>query len=272
MTDAAPLRHSPEQAARIALACLDLTSLKADDSEASIEALARRAATPHGAPAALCVYPRFVPVARRTLAALGLGQVAVATVVNFPQGDDGPADTTRQIEAALALQADEIDAVIPWRALRAGRAAEVLALARACRAACDAGAAARGRAVPLKLILETGELREPALMRQAAELACEAGADFLKTSTGTVAVNATPESVAALAAVIAARGARTGLKIAGGVARIDQVQAYLAQAAALYGEAGLTPARLRFGASGLLNALLATLDGRPQPGAAGAGY
>ena len=77
---------APAAAAGIALACLDLTSLKADDTEASIEALARRAATPHGAPAALCVFPRFVPVARRTLAALGLERVAVATVVITQHG------------------------------------------------------------------------------------------------------------------------------------------------------------------------------------------
>ena len=63
--------------ARLALSCLDLTSLKANDTDASIEALAAQAMTPHGAPAALCVYPPFVPVAKRA---------RVATVVNFPHG------------------------------------------------------------------------------------------------------------------------------------------------------------------------------------------
>lgn len=260
------------EAARIALAALDLTSLKADDSEASIEALARRAATPHGAPVALCVYPRFVPVARRTLQALGLAQVRVATVVNFPQGDDGPAATRTQIEAALALEADEIDAVIPWRALQAGDEAAVATLARTYRTACDAGAARRGRPVPLKIILETGELGAPALVRRAADLAIAAGADFLKTSTGTVAVNATPESVAILLDAIVAGGGRTGLKIAGGVSRIDQVQGYLEQVARALGAEALSPQRLRFGASGLLTALLAALDGQAAPEPARGGY
>jgi len=65
--------------ALLALRCLDLTSLKDDDTDASIEALVERADTPHGAPAALCVYPRFVATARRALEARRLDGVRVAT-------------------------------------------------------------------------------------------------------------------------------------------------------------------------------------------------
>ncbi len=241
-------------AARIALACLDLTSLKDDDSEASIEALAARAATPFGAPAALCVWPRFVATAKRALAAQGLAAVKVATVVNFPRGSDPASDVARQITDARAAGADEIDAVLPYAALRAGDAATVREVLAAVREASGA--------LPLKVILETGELTTPALIRQASELALHAGADFLKTSTGKVAVNATPEAVAVMLEAIAARGAACGLKVAGGVANLADVERYLALAAPVYAaRGGLNPATLRFGASSLLPVLLAALLG-----------
>lgn len=241
------------EAARTALACLDLTSLKDDDSEASIEALAARANTPHGAPAALCVWPRFVATARRALDAQGLDAVRVATVVNFPRGEDDASAVAHQIAQARACGADEIDAVLPHAALRADDVARAQAVLRAAREASGA--------LPLKVILETGELKTPALIRQASELALDAGADFLKTSTGKVAVNATPEAVAVMLEAIAARGAKVGLKVAGGVASLADVERYLALAAPVYGARGLTPATLRFGASSLLPVLLAALKG-----------
>lgn len=247
--------------ARLALACLDLTSLKAHDTDAGIEALAAQAMTPHGAPAALCVYPPFVPVAKRALAQQGLTGVRVATVVNFPQGTgeaDAVADEVRQ---AIAHGADEIDAVLPWRALLAGDARRATKVLRCCRQACDDGVAP----VLLKVILETGELREPRWIRTAAELAIEAGADFLKTSTGKVPVNATPEAVACMLEVIRASQMQVGLKVSGGVATIEDVACYVALATNACGAAWLSPRHLRFGASSLLPVLLAVLDGASTP-------
>jgi deoxyribose-phosphate aldolase len=259
-----PPLHTPQEAARLALHCLDLTSLKEDDTQASIEALAARAATPHGAPAALCVYARWVAAARQALAGHGLAGVRVATVVNFPRGDTAPAGVAAEIHAALAAGADEIDAVFPWRALQAGDAASGAALVQACRQACDAARPG----VPLKIILETGELQEPRLIRQAAVIAAGQGADFLKTSTGKVPVNATPEAVAVLLEVIAPQRERLGLKVAGGLGGLADVQRYLALAQQACGAGWLTPQRLRFGASSLLPVLLATLQGdAPAPGA-----
>jgi deoxyribose-phosphate aldolase len=267
--DAAPADLPGPQAARIALHCLDLTSLKDDDTPASIEALAARACTPHGAPAALCVFPRFVAGAQQALARHGLAAVHVATVVNFPHGQSDVAAVEAEVRAALVAGADEIDAVFPYRALQAGDAQAGAALVRACRRACDA----LRTAVPLKIILETGELREARLIRQAAGIALQEGADFLKTSTGKVPVNATPEAVEVMLEVIRPLRARVGLKVAGGVASIADVQRYLALARQACGDAWLTPQRLRFGASSLLPVLLAALDGDAQAAAApGAGY
>lgn len=263
-----PALDTPQQAARLALHCLDLTSLGDHDSEASIEALAARAKTGHGAPAALCVHARFVATARRSLQRLGLAGVRVATVVNFPHGAAAPAAVAGEIEAALAAGADEIDAVFPWRALMAGDAQAGADLVRACRRACDALRAG----VPLKVILETGELREPRLIRQASELAAQEGADFLKTSTGKVPVNATPQAVAVMLEVIAPQRERVGLKVAGGLASVADVQRYLALARQACGDDWLTPRSLRFGASSLLPVLLAALEGTASTVAGPAGY
>lgn len=253
----------PADAARLALRCLDLTSLKDDDSPASIEALAAKALTPHGAPAALCVYPAFVPAARRALFERGLDAVRVATVVNFPRGEGSPAEVAAQVEAARDAGADEIDAVFPWRALQAGDAQAGAALVAACRRASGP--------LPLKVILETGELQRPDLIREAAEIALREGADFLKTSTGKVPVNATPQAVELMGAVIREQGARAGLKVAGGVSTIADVQRYIALAAQVYGIGRLGPGTLRFGASSLLPVLLAAIDGGAPARSAG-GY
>ena len=251
-----PALPRPELA-RLALSCLDLTSLRADDTDVGIEALAAQAKTPHGAPAALCVYPRFVPVAKRALAQHGLTGVRVATVVNFPHGTAEADAVADEVRRAIAFGADEIDAVLPWRALLAGDTRRATHVLQRCRQDCDAG----GAPVLLKVILETGELREPRWIRSAAELAIGAGADFLKTSTGKVPVNATPEAVACMLEVIRASNVRVGLKVSGGVATIEDVERYVALAVGACGTAWLSPRHLRFGASSLLPVLLAVLDG-----------
>jgi deoxyribose-phosphate aldolase len=261
---------SPVEAARLALHCLDLTSLREDDDAASIRALAARAATPHGAPAALCVYPAWVPTAREALDGQGLSAVRIATVVNFPRGESDAEAVADEVASALAAGADEIDVVFPWRALQAGdRQCGEQLLARV-RQACQRG----GSPVLLKVILETGELAVPALIDTASRIALAAGADFLKTSTGKTARHASPEAVQVMLAAIAAEarpGRRAGIKVSGGVGRIEDVLSYLALAAAVYGAEGLGPDTLRFGASSLLPALLAVLDGQggsaaPAPG------
>lgn len=241
------------EAARLALRCLDLTSLKDEDTDASITALAHRADTPHGPPAALCVYPRFVPTALRALAERQLDGVRVATVVNFPRGDSPPGEVMRQTRDALASGAHEIDVVFPWRALLGGDSQAGRDLVGRCKAACGDA--------PLKVILETGELRTEEHIREASRIALAGGADFLKTSTGKVPVNATPEAVAVMLDAIREHGAPTGLKVAGGVATMADVQRYVALAAATYGVGGLSPRTLRFGASSLLPVLLSAIDG-----------
>lgn len=246
--------------ARIALACLDLTSLNDADTEADVTALAARARSPFGAPAALCVWPRLAAAARRDAPA----GVAIAAVANFPDGGTDIARAVDDTARIVAAGAHEVDVVLPWRALQAGDAAACEALLRAVRRACDG--------LTLKVILETGALADAALIRRAAVLALAEGADFLKTSTGKTPVGATPAAARVLLETIAATpGCRAGFKAAGGVRTVADAAVYVGLVQALLGDAALVPARFRIGASGLLNDIEAVLGGLPAA-APGAGY
>lgn len=235
------------------LAALDLTSLGEDDDRARIEALCDAARTPHGAPAALCVYPEWIATCRQQLHRLGLQQVQVATVVNFPEGADDPGRVHRETRRALGAGADEIDVVLPWRRLQAGDAETARAVLDACREAC--GSHAR-----MKVILETGAFQTKVLIREAADIALDAGADFLKTSTGKVTVNATPEAARILLQASHARGGQCGFKAAGGIRTLEDAAGYFALADDILGPQWATPAHFRFGASSLLGEILAVLD------------
>lgn len=234
-------------AARTALACLDLTSLNDGDTADDISALCRRAQGPHGPTAAVCVWPRFVAQARALLPR----HIAVAAVANFPDGGTDIARAVADVREIVAAGGDEVDVVMPYRAL--DQAAPLLA---AVRAACPQQR--------LKVILETGELGEPALIRQAAALALDAGADFLKTSTGKVPVNATPLAATLLLQAIAQRPEardRVGFKPAGGVRSVADAALYIALVEQHLGAAAVSPQRLRIGASGLLADIEAVLLG-----------
>jgi deoxyribose-phosphate aldolase len=241
-------------AAARALACLDLTNLDEACDAAAIDALCARARTPHGTVAAVCLWPAFVAQARAALAGSG---VRVATVVNFPGGDDDVLSVRTATRQVIVDGADEVDMVVPWRALAAGERGVVAATVY------EVKEAARNRT--LKAILETGELKDPALIRGAADEALAGGADFLKTSTGKAPVNATPEAAAILLAAIRDSGRDAGLKAAGGVRTTEDAALYLELCDRTMGEGWATPERFRIGASGLLAALLATLDGAAAP-------
>lgn len=243
------MTDTDDMLARRVVALLDLTSLNVEDDEARIDALCHRALTPLGPVAAVCVYPRFVALARRTLDALGGAQVRVATVCNFPGGEAMPDAVLAEVDAALEAGADEIDLVYPYRTLMAGDEAAGSALVGAVKARCQ------DRAL-LKVILETGELRDLLLVRRASEAAIAAGADFIKTSTGKVPVNATAAAAEVMLDVIAATGGRVGFKPAGGMRSVPDALVYLWLAERLLGSDWPSPMHLRFGASSLLDDVL----------------
>jgi deoxyribose-phosphate aldolase len=236
--------------ARRALVCLDLTDLADDADAAAVAELCRRAQTPEGFVAAVCVWPRFVPQAKGLLARTG---IKVATVVNFPAGEDEVETVKIEAREALGDGADEIDLVTPWRAVQAGNPAAVAATVREIKDVCGE--------VPLKAILETGELADSALIAVAAEAAIEGGADFLKTSTGKTATGATPAAAEVMLETIARRSRTVGFKASGGVRSVEEAGVYLALADRIMGPGWAGPQHFRIGASGLLDALLARLAG-----------
>lgn len=235
--------------ARLAISLVDLTNLDDRCTPDDVDRLCERAAS--AGTAAVCIWPDFVA---RASAALAGSPIAVATVVNFPTGDERPFAVRVVTERALADGADDIDVVLPFRAFVDGdldRCAAMLSEVRTSTA---------DRA-HMKVIVETGELPDVATMEAAARFAVDHGADFVKTSTGKTSVSATPESVGALLRVIAGADRTVGIKPSGGISTAEMALAYLEQAAAAMGDGYLAPATFRFGASGVLDALLDAAHG-----------
>lgn len=243
--------------ARRVLAMLDLTRLEDDADDSGVRALCRRADTAFGTPAAVCVYPQFVSAACEELAEQGLaGRVAVATVANFPDGSAEPERAAAETRRAVSLGADEVDVVLPWKALRDGDDAIGARLVEQCRAAST------GKL--LKVIVETGMLADADQIRRACAAAIAGGADFIKTSTGKAERGATPEAVEVMLETVVEHGGRCGVKISGGVRTLDDARVYLEMAADKLGsEVG--PERFRIGASSLLDDLLAALEPVEDP-------
>lgn len=242
---------SPREVASSALSLLDLTNLRDDCDNAAIEKLCLRAQTPYGHTAAICIWPRFVSHARSILGPDHA--VRIATVVNFPAGDLPVATVIDETKKAVEDGADEIDMVIPYRKLLAGDEASVTEMVEAVRAACPNSC--------LKVILETGELKDAAIIRRASELAIAAGADFIKTSTGKVAVNATLEAADIMLQAIQNSKKRVGFKPAGGISTVADADLYLRLAESIMQPNWIMPSTFRFGASGLLDDILGVLSG-----------
>lgn len=241
------MSFDPIATARLALSCLDLTSLNDADTDADVERLCQRAQGRCGTTAAVCVWPRFAKLARGSLPVA----VRVAAVANFPDGSSDIARAVRDTQAIADAGAQEVDVVMPYRDLDAAPA-----LLNAVRQACTG--------LTLKVIIETGELTDPALVRRACAIALDAGADFLKTSTGKVAVSATLEAARLLLQAIAEGGHHhVGFKPAGGIRTVADAAGYIALSEAYLGS--VTPQRLRIGASGLLNDIEALLSGGISP-------
>jgi deoxyribose-phosphate aldolase len=245
--------------ARRLIGLIDLTDLSDDHAPDGIDELCRRARE-HGT-AAVCVWPEFVETCAAQLAGSG---VRVATVVNFPTGGEPVADVEEATRRALADGADDIDVVLPYEAFLAGDTQRAGAMVSALAALVDDPHV-------LKVILESGALGPAEVVRDAARLAIECGADFVKTSTGKIPAGASLSAASAMLEAIRAAGRQVGLKPSGGIRTFDEATAYVDLADSVMGEGWATPATFRFGASGLLDALLAEIDG-PSPSSPPSAY
>lgn len=235
-----------------ALPLVDLTDLTDTCNHAAIDTLCKRAQTSHGNVGAICIWPRFVAHAHAQLKGTG---IPIATVVNFPSGDGVIEQVAVEAEAALRDGADELDLVLPYRAFLNGDEHQADRMVRTISGLVNGVGL-------LKVIIETGELGSDDAIHRASELAIDAGADFIKTSTGKVPVNATPEAAKVMLDVIAGYNKSTiGFKAAGGVKTTEDASTYLDLADQIMGPDWAGHRTFRFGASGVLDDLLAAIDG-----------
>lgn len=261
-------KESKLYALRLAIAMCDLTTLEGMDTEEKVRKLCAKGVHPYvpraGLPsaeelaipsvAAVCVYPRFIGVAKDALRGTGVKVAAVTT--DFPSGQYPFRMRLADAKWAIREGADEIDMVINRGEFLRGNYRTVFDEISRVKDAC-------GDRVRLKVILETGELGSYDQVRKASHLALMAGADFLKTSTGKVQPAATlPVTLVMLEAIrdfYEATGKKVGMKPAGGIRTAKEAIRYLVLLHETLGQEWFTPDLFRFGASALLNDLLAQI-------------
>ncbi len=246
-------------ALRQVFTCIDNTTLEGSDTHQRVQQLCQKslelqdASKGIGHVAAVCVYPVFVRFARKCLGGSGIRVASVAGA--FPAGQSPIAVKLQEVQYAVDEGADEIDMVISRGSFLEGDYHKV----------SDEIAAIRQIAAnhTLKVILETGELQSPALIAKASELAIGAGADFIKTSTGKIAVSATLEAAEVMLQVIKkhheATGKWVGFKAAGGISTPEDVLKYYQLATQIVGKEQTTNQFFRIGASRLTDRLFAFL-------------
>jgi deoxyribose-phosphate aldolase len=256
-----------EQVYKDCFSMMDLTTLKTDDTPASVAKLVgkvnsfRQDYPQWPLPASVCVYPNFAAVVdKERTCDFNITVVSAC----FPSSQSFLEVKLKECELAVEQGADEVDIVLALNAFLAGdyeTAAEEIRQVRSC---IDAVAERQGRKVHLKVILETGLLRTPEKIAAASFLAMEAGADFIKTSTGKVDVNATPAAAYVMCECIAKFYAMTGKKIgfkpAGGISSAADALCYYSIVASILGKEWLNKDLFRFGVSRVANSILAAVE------------
>ena len=256
-----------EQVYKDCFSMMDLTTLKTDDTPASVLKLVKKvndfqlSRPDWPLPASVCVYSNFASVVKE--ARLCDFNITVVSAC-FPSSQSFLEVKLKECEMAVEQGADEVDIVLALNAFLAGdyeAAAEEIRQIRSC---IDAVAEKQGRKVHLKVILETGLLRTPEKIAIASFLAMEAGADFIKTSTGKVEVNATPTAAYVMCECIAKYYALTGKKIgfkpAGGISSAADALCYYSSVSSILGKEWLNKELFRFGVSRVANNLIAAVD------------
>lgn len=256
-----------EQVYKDCFSMMDLTTLKTDDTPASVTKLVNKVNSFNEVypdwplPASVCVYSNFaktVDEARK--ADFNITVVSAC----FPSSQSFLEVKLKECEMAVEQGADEVDIVLALNSFLAEdyeKAAEEIRQVRRC---IDEVAGRQGRQVHLKVILETGLLRTPERIAQASFLAMEAGADFIKTSTGKVDVNATPVAAYVMCECIAkfyaATGKKIGFKPAGGISSAADALCYYSIVSSVLGKEWLNKEYFRFGVSRVANSILSAVE------------
>lgn len=249
-------------------ALMDVTTLHTEDTVASVSRLVdkvnalQRDYPQYPLPASVCVFPNFAATVAARRADPRVHVTAVSSC--FPTAQSFLEVKVRECELAVEGGADEIDIVLALNSFLAGDYETASREIREMKAAIDRKAAEAGRTVVLKVILETGLLVTPERIAEASFLAMEAGADFIKTSTGKVSVNATPMAAYVMCECIRAYHAETGrmvgFKAAGGISNAMDAVCYYSIVSSVLGKEWLDSRRFRFGVSRLANALMSAIE------------
>ena len=247
---------------------MDLTTLSPKDTPASVKKLVEKVNSfaadypNYPLPASVCVYPNFASVVRKTRKNPALHVTTVAGC--FPSSQSFLEVKLREIELAVREGADEIDIVLALNSFLTGDYETAGKEILASREVIDKVAAELGRPVVLKVILETGLLVTPERIADASFLAMENGADFIKTSTGKVEVNATPMAAYVMCQCIKKfyeqTGRKVGFKAAGGISSAMDAVCYYSIVSTILGKEWLDKSLFRFGVSRLANQLLSAIE------------
>ena len=256
-----------EQVYKDCFSMMDLTTLKTDDTPASVEKLVGKVNAFNETypdwplPASVCIYPNFAKTVKDARKADFNITVVSAC---FPSSQSFLKVKLKECEMAVEHGADEVDIVLALNSFLAGDYDKASEEISAVRKTIDAVAEKQGRKVHLKVILETGLLRKPELIAQASFLAMEAGADFIKTSTGKVDVNATPVAAYVMCECIAkyhaATGNKIGFKPAGGISSAADALCYYSIVASVLGKEWLNKELFRFGVSRVANSIISAVE------------
>ena len=259
----AAARNARTEVYKFCYSAIDLTTLSCNDSVESVTAMTRKAVEfydryPHiPNVASICVYPAFVET---------VGVAAADSAMRITAVSGGfPASQTfievKALETAMAVEngADEIDVVLNVGKMLTGAYDEAANEIEVLRAETED--------TVLKVIIESGALKTPELIRAASLLSMFAGADFVKTSTGKIDVAATPEAAVVMCHAIRdyyeMTGRKVGFKAAGGVRTAEDAALYYPIVEEILGEEWLTTALFRIGASSAANNLLTAIEGQP---------
>lgn len=260
---AAAAKNENVEVYKFCLSAIDLTTLTCNDSVESVTEFAKKTVTFSEAypdvpnVASICVYPSFVET---------VGLAVDGTPMRITSVGGGfPASQTflevKMLEVAMAVEngADEVDIVLNVGKMLTGEYDEAANEVEMIRAEMDAD-------VVLKVIIESGALKTPELIRKASLISMAAGADFIKTSTGKIDVAATPEAAVVMCQAIKdfydKTGTMVGFKAAGGVKTPQDAALYYTIVEQILGEQWLTTDLFRIGASSAANNLLSAIVGQ----------
>ena len=256
-----------EQVYKDCFSMMDLTTLKTDDTPASVQKLVGKVNAFNETypewplPASVCVYSNFAKTVKEVRAADF--NICVVSAC-FPSSQSFLEVKLKECEMAVEQGADEVDIVLALNSFLAGDHEAAAEEIRQVRRVIDEVAQKQGRHVHLKVILETGLLRTPERIAEASFLAMEAGADFIKTSTGKVDVNATPVAAYVMCECIAkyheATGKKIGFKPAGGISSAADALCYYSIVASILGKEWLNKNLFRFGVSRVANSILSAVE------------